>query len=1418
MRGDELAMINMEKVKSFKYTPQQFKIPYDTSAKGFNSQIIVLQPSTDKVFQGIRSLYTPSAIYKRYYRPAKWVQKIFTHMGRVRLDPTELKKSAKAALDLKMLFLSKPGMIHNRNVVIDTSDFHSMFSVASAGRPYRIVCQKYFDALKYFLTTNLSGVSSTHKYILIDIYSWDLTDKDVKDSLAISNKMTNPISMIYFLMRKNHTAFKTFFSGYRFIITDETQGGFYFDADEITKESHTLFKTALKRCHDSEIFDAIDTKAEEEDKNTSPETLSDELKDAKANTIMKVGDPDDPEDRSTLVDIGDDEPVVQNVNNDNDEGEDSLDDDEDDSDNSESKPEDEDETEIKDEPSTDSEEEEEAESDVDDKELQKELARLNHEKMNRTSTANSARNEELRKKQLKLKLEKISIGELDEVPDVDIETVDISKKIFSTNENVKKVKFDNFNKSYNEGMMEKDILNVFRSLNDKTIPVYITDMKVEDTSTAMDLKKTYTIKLEDENRVRHSLTVDLPVVYDNNYLYLGGNRKQFVNQLFLKPIVKIAPDTVQICTDFKKIFVYRYGENLSPKIELFKKIILAQENAKYFKVRRGNGVALSRSVKTTIEYDAIAKDVITINARKSSNIYSFDQTFYAEQEKLGVLKGTRGDNEIIIGYNSINKTIITIDSNSGKNIIGDIIDNFCQDFKNVYGFELWDLANGQKPGKRFMYTYCKIMAKNIPMVLLLGYYEGLSTTLRKANIGYQFSDTHPKNISKEKGIIQFADGYLIFDRYPMENSLLLNGLSLVDTKGYPFADFDDVGVYLDIFDALYNNRTLASGLDSFYDNMIDPIAKQTLSQMGFPTDLHGLLLAANILLADNSYSSEIDMSHFRVRNNEMISAILYKVVADAFSKYKRTAKNRNPVKISVPKDAVIKELMGLQNLEDYSVINPITEKEKLRSISAKGPSGINKERAYTQEKRSFDESMIGLMAISTSPDKNCGVVRELTVEPKIMDARGFIDVQKDKKDVNDANAFSYAEALTPLGVSRDDSIRTAMATKQSKHIIPVSDMSPVLISSGVEKTLPYTISKDFAVKAEADGVVDTIDMNSGMMIVQYKGGKKEAINLNSVVVKNGAGGFYLSNKLQTKYREGQSFKQGDIIAINDTFFSEHFDGHKYNIGTLSKVACLSSFGTFEDSKLITKKLSERMATEMVMNKHIILGPNATVDYIIKKGAKLQVGDKLISYEQSNSEVMVNDLLANIGDELKEEIVNLGKSQLKSKYTGVVEDIRIYSTVPLEELSPSLRKIVEGYWKDVRKRKSLIKKHKITDATYSGQTYYELDEPIKPGIDGKVKGYTVDKGIVIEFFIKFYDPVGVGDKLVDFAALKGIVCDVIPEGQEPYTVGRPDEEISTLFPANSVLARKVPSILITMFGNKMIIGLTERLKEIYYDKK
>ena len=74
--------------------------------------------------------------------------------------------------------------------------------------------------------------------------------------------------------------------------------------------------------------------------------------------------------------------------------------------------------------------------------------------------------------------------------------------------------------------------------------------------------------------------------------------------------------------------------------------------------------------------------------------------------------------------------------------------------------------------------------------------------------------------------------------------------------------------------------------------------------------------------------------------------------------------------------------------------------------------------------------------------------------------------------------------------------------------------------------------------------------------------------------------------------------------------------------------------------------------------------------------------------------------------------------------------------------------------------------------------------------------------------------GVGDKLAFFTALKSVIGEVVPEGYEPWSEFRPDEEVSSVISASAILKRQTPSILITLLGNKIVVELKRRLEEIY----
>lgn len=1049
------------------------------------------------------------------------------------------------------------------------------------------------------------------------------------------------------------------------------------------------------------------------------------------------------------------------------------------------------------------------------------------------SSASSKRDELLREKQLTIDVQGKTLGDILSVStdDVKIEVNDISKSVDTINKNVTEVRYPNINKDYVENVMKKDILSAVTCLSDKDdIQIYVRNIKVEDSSDINNYKDTYTIDLEDNLRVRHRLVFDVPKFIDNRFLWIGGNKKYINNQQLMLPVVKVSGDTVQLVSNYNKLFVYRYGSKVSSLNEKLKKAL--NSPIKGIKVINGKYDKENTKYLTIIDYDDLScnfKEISIGDIKFYFNQSEIRQLFLDsvpknkidEYEKLvdsKILPVGKGNKNVFYYVDFDTNTVYQTNFNNSIDTKMSLID-----FMLSKSPQLKDEISKQTTGKKYMYTRVKIMNKYVPTILLLAYKNGLSNMLSQIKAEYYFSDTRPR-ISLNESIVEFNDGYLVFSNVPFKNSLLLNGLLEIPTKNYSFDDFSDVLTYQDIFESIYGRRNIANAFSNFFDNFIDPITLEVLQKLSLPTDLTGLVLYANELLVDNQFRTELDIRSFRFRSAELIPARLYKLIASSYEQYKATANHRNPRKISIRKDALIKDILAQTIVEDYSELNPIVEMQKLHGATKKGPSGCNLEEAYTKVQRSFHKSMTGVYTISSSPDGNVGIQRVLTMEPPISDVRGFIDnkaMDNRLDEYNDVNLFGPAEMLTTGGAQRDDAMRTAMSTKQSTHLTPVSKASPSLITNGSEKAIQYHLSKDWSFIAKDDGKVVELNDDTGLMIVEYKNGESDAISINSRIAKNGAGGFYLSKKMIPNYKKGDTFKKNDILAQDRDFFtnSEHF-GNQFNIGTLEKIALLSSAATFEDSSYVTKQVSRDMASEIVMQKQVVLGPNTNVDYMVKIGDTVQSGDELIRFEQSFDEDSLNVLLSNVGEDMKEDIMMNNKEKVKTKYSGVIEDIKVYSSVSLNDLSPSLRKVVNKHYNRIKDRRKLLEKYDKSNnpLVKCNMLFNENTETVKTTNDGKFKGVALNDGVLIEFYIKIHDELGAGDKIVFFSALKTIITNVIPEGQEAYTAFRPDEKIGAVLSCNSIIARGIVSCQYMMMGNKLLIELSRQLKDIYEGKK
>lgn len=1026
------------------------------------------------------------------------------------------------------------------------------------------------------------------------------------------------------------------------------------------------------------------------------------------------------------------------------------------------------------------------------------------------SQRSTARDQMLREKQKDIIVRDTTIGDLAKInpKKTEIEKVNVSKSMHSTNPNMKEIKFQNFNESYCEHVMDKDLIGVFENLNTaSTTKMFIRGVKVEDTSDVLNYKETWTVQLEDENRMRHTIVVDIPKFYDKNFLWLSGNKKVIKNQLFFLPVVKISGDTVMIVTNYNKLTIKREENRSLKEVTLITKQMAKEpELGKYFVP--GSCYVNNKDYVTAVEYDEFSKVFIRFSI-KNCKIF-FDQSdaqaymdvkgIHPEKDKLFI--GTEKGEPIFIDY-------YTQRDAKNRGIADIILDNLPEEAQSA--------IKSMNVPKRLMYTKITTMKQDLPMVVLMCIWEGLTTVLKKAGIKYRLEE-NARNVNPNEDYIRFKNCYLVYDN-DVTTQILMNGFKVIDTKDHDISEYDEVTPFIPYIQKKFGKVSILNALTNVYEFTIGNIEREILLNMGLPTDLVQLMVYVNGLLGDNQAISELNLSEYRVRNAEVISAILYDAIAKAYVPYKNSNGKK---KLSIPRDIVIKRLLALQTVEDTSTLNPFLEMETTHGVSTKGWRGVNLEDSYTVPKRSYDNSMIGVVGTSSSPDAQVGVNRTLTMEPNIESCRGYIKTTDDLNQLKDVNLFSPAEMLIPLGVTRDDPIRTGHSVKQSRATIPIKDASPVLISNGSDELCKYYLSSDFVVTADDDGEVVEYDDEAKIMIVAYKNGKHRAINLDKNIVKNGGGGFELSNVLITNLKVGDKFKKSDTLAWHKDFFTNiPTQGVRMNVGALIKVALFSTYNTYEDADFITRKVSDMCTTEMCFRVKTSIGKNSNIYKMVKVGDEINVGDPLIEFDESFEDSDINKLLASLGDndELKEVVSKNSRNIKKSKYSGVIEDIKIYSASDLEDLSPSLQTIVGKYYKKIDRKTRILNKYDKDGKTVKcGLMITESSGKTEPDRYGNIRGIKVNDGVAIEFYVKHSEPLEVGSKVANFSPLKNVCSEVIPLGYEPFSDFRPDESVDTIINPSSILNRMVSSVLPTIFGNKCIIELKRRLQEIWTNGK
>lgn len=1355
-----------------------------------------LQATIDRIRTGKVIKLPPS--YRQFVKPYTMTKTVFNRTKRFTADRKKLREFC-----TNNNLIYSPSVTSNRNTITDISDMVTTFLEYGKMRSLNDICEKFIPYLKSCLFTMPKAISQKN-IILIDLNDYSFTRSSRPKYMKL-----NPLFILYRILKFDPELAKDFNCD---IILMGSHQSMMVNPSTITAKELRQFYTNIFTLMNMSIeerakFDAAVDKEFKSQQIKTMDPKTDNLQIGLSNDNNKASSDNDDKKNSSgskLTSVIDGEDNEENNDSKKDDGEESgnsfndIFDDDNIPTNSEEEPE-----------TTDSEDEifvPDSEEDPfgDQSSAKKKRARVDRVR-SRVIEPGSAKQKELLENQSKIVVrrdktideeEKIIAGEI-EVP-----TTSHEAELHSSNTDITTSRYENYRKTYMEQGFDSDMTKAFTSLNSKDNAFYIKDIKITDHSDSMNYLELWEVTLIDQYGTSTTVKLDIPKLYDNKYFLLGGNLKTLENQNVPLPIIKTGPNRVIITTNYNKIFMDRYSTKSITTISKLAKMISLDEEHKYFTT--GTNTIDNREYSLPLAMDEIGKHITKFKSSKCSMYFNM---------KLSIMKKMNPDvhsKDIWIGKLSGEDIFInreTGKTKDGKTIVDVILENVPEEYVAAY--------NSVKLPKTNMYVKMKMNMKNVPCLYIICYWIGLQEVLDKSGVKYRFvPDEGTKGSGTKTEIrVKFSDGSLYYENSEF-GELLLNPLLSLNTKDVGFNDMSVPETWEDILVDIYGSYKSLNVIKAFNEWMIDWITLEILQMYHLPETISELIIYGIKLLTNNQYIDEINDSTQRMRHGEVIPAMVYYRLASQYAKYVSTG---GKAKMTLPQDAIIKDLLALTTLEDASIINPILEMSKDSSISKRGYRGTNLDKAYTRALRTYSQDSIGKIAATTATGPNVGVQKYLVHEPDIVNLRGIRENTTEVSDMSGPNVMSTTEMLIPMALMHDDATRVGMGVKQAGHVVPSEVSHPPLISNGADEAVRFRLSSEYVVNAEADGKVVEYDATSGMMVVQYKPydakpGKFRAFKLSPDVVKNSGGGIYFAKQMTTHLKVGDTFKKGDPLAYHDKFFTySKNNGLCYNIGPLLRCVIYATSEAYEDGGWVTQDAAEMMSTSIVYQETAQLDRNANISDIKKIGDIIHVDDKLISFASGTTDKQLNKLLSMLDDDTSEDLQK-GK---KSSHAGELIDIVIYSQVDPEECSPSVKKLLDSYRSRVQRVGKILDKYDKSDGIVKAGYMNRQPEMNVESKYGKIKGVETD--ILIEFYIKHIYNLSIGDKIVLYSANKNTISKVIPNDMRGWSENNPDDPIQAGISPSPLSKRMISSIPVVLSNTTCMIELKRKILKIWNEK-
>lgn len=550
-----------------------------------------------------------------------------------------------------------------------------------------------------------------------------------------------------------------------------------------------------------------------------------------------------------------------------------------------------------------------------------------------------------------------------------------------------------------------------------------------------------------------------------------------------------------------------------------------------------------------------------------------------------------------------------------------------------------------------------------------------------------------------------------------------------------------------------------------------------------------------------------DIDHLGSRRVRYMGEMIQQKLRVGFSHMKRNIQDRMstidvdatlPVQFVNPRplQARIKEFYTTNQLSQFmNQENVLAEVEHLRTLSALGPGGLERERAGI-EVRDVHPSHYGRVCpIHTPEGPNIGLILRLSTYAQINDfgiietpyakvekgvvtnkieylnaleeeqyniahASVGVDVDSHKLtdkmvevrrngqrevakpndvdyiDVANNQIFSVATSMIPF-LNHNDANRALMGSNMQKQATPCIQPEAPLVATGIEEVAAIDTGR--VITAKEAGTVTAVDARK--IVVKNSKGKEDTYPLVNFVRTNGFTSFHQRPIISLN----QKVKRGDVLA--DTSSS---DNGQAALGQNALVAFMSWSGSnYEDAIIISNRLVKASKftnihiDEFSVNVHDTkLGPEVTTHDIPNVGES-----KLKNLDEEG--------IVRIGAEVRPGDILVGKVSPKGET----------QLTPEERL---LRSIFGEKARDVKDTSLRMPNGK------EGRV-------IGVKVFSRENGDQLESGVIKKIFITVAQlrPISVGDKLAGRHGNKGVISRILPEEDMPYMAdGTPIDIILT----------------------------------------